>query len=139
MSPCRGLHHVALAVRDREVYERTVMFYRDVLGLSPVRQWSKPPRHITMLGFGNAILEIVFGAEGSGTGALPHMALTVEHPEDVDELLERCLAFGCALERPAADVEGVEDGSGGPGETFRLRNGFCTGPAGESLEFFYEY
>lgn len=139
MSACRGLHHVAIAVQDREAYGRTVTFYRDVLGLPPVRQWSKPPRHITMLNFGNCILEIVFGAEGAGTGAFPHIALAVERPEDVDRLLELCRDFGCSVERPASDVEGVEDGFVAPAGTFRLRNGFCTGPVGESLEFFYEY
>ena len=139
MSICKGLHHVAMAVQDRAVYERTVAFYRDVVGLSLVRQWGNPPRHITMLDFGNGILEIVFGAEGSGTGVFPHMALAVNRPEDVDGLLERCLAHGCTLERPAGDVEAVEDGVEAPAAAFRLRNAFCIGPAGERLEFFYEY
>ena len=139
MSVCRGLHHVAMAVQDRAVYERTVAFYREVLGLSLVRQWTNPPRHITMLDFGNCILEIIFGAEGAGTGVFPHMALAVNHPEDVDRLLERCLVHGCTLERPAGNVEAVEDDADAPAGAFRLRVGFCIGLAGERLEFFYEY
>ena len=94
-----------------------------------------------MLDFGNSILEIVFGAEGTGTGVFSHIALQVERPEEVDAMLERCIAAGCTLSRPADSVQAEEEtcGGGRPTKSFRLRNGFCTGPAGESLEFFCEY
>lgn len=141
MNVCKGLHHVAMAIQDREVYERTTAFYKDLIGLPLIRTWARGPRHITMLDFGNSILEIVFGAEGAGTGVFAHIALAVERPEDVDAMLERCVAWGCILSRPAEDVLAGEETCGGerqPG-SFRMRNGFCTGPAGESLEFFCEF
>ena len=56
-------------------------------------------------------------------------------------MLGICGAAGCTVTRPAGDLDrredlpGEENGSG-RGEPFRLRNGFCLGPAGESLEFF---
>ncbi len=131
-----GLHHVGMFVRDRDVYERTVAFYRDVVGLAPVRQWARPTRHITMLDFGNgALLEIVQGAEGEGSGVFAHIALAVDAPESVDAMLERCAARGCEVTQPAGTVEVTAEG----GRTFRFRNGFCRGPAGESLEIFCEF
>lgn len=131
------LHHLAMAIADHDVYKRTVEFYTNVVGLSLLRSWSNGPRHITMLDFGNSILEIVYGAEGSGTGVFSHIAVGTERPEDVDAMLEHCVAAGCRLIRPTGDVNAVEDGENG--RSFRIRNGFCCGPAGESLEFFCEY
>lgn len=136
------LHHVALAVQDEEQYRRAVAFYEQVIGLPLVRQWARPPRRITMLDFGNTILEIVCGAEGSGAGAFPHIALLMEKREDVDAMLARCAEAGCRITRPAEDVEGAEElVAGGElrlGAPVRLRNGFCLGPVGEQIEFFWE-
>ncbi|WP_077072455.1 VOC family protein [Mailhella massiliensis] len=141
MSVCKGLHHVAMAIQDRETYERTVAFYRDVIGLPLLRTWRRGERHITMLDFGNSILEIVFGAEGAGTGVFAHIALKVDRPEDVDAMLERALACGCTPSRPAESALAEEETCGGGRQagTFHLRNAFCIGFAGESLEFFCEY
>jgi glyoxylase I family protein len=136
------LHHVALAVQDEERYELAVEFYQQVLELPLVRRWARPPRRITMLDLGSCILEIVFGAEGSGAGAFPHIALAVDRPEDVDAMLARCAEAGCTITRPAENVEGVEEVQEGGtmryGAPVRLRNGFCLGPVGEQIEFFWE-
>ncbi len=136
-----GLNHVALAVQDSAVYANVVDFYVKTLGLRLIRRWGNPPKHITMLDMGNCVLEIVFGAAGAGEGAFPHIAFGVERPEDVDAMLSLCAAAGCAITRPAGDLDKYEDLPDGPdnnaqGAPFRLRNGFCLGPAGESLEFF---
>ena len=136
-----GLNHVALAVQDSAVYANVVDFYVKTLGLRLIRRWGNPPKHITMLDMGNCMLEIVLGANGSGEGAIPHMALGVETPEEVDAMLEKCAAAGCTVTRPAGDIDKNEDLPGMPmhnaqGRPFRLRNGFCRGPAGETLEFF---
>ena len=136
------LHHVALAVQDEERYERAVEFYQQVLGFPLVRRWARPPKRITMLDFGNSILEIILWAEGRGTGAFPHIALAVDRPEDVDAMLLRCAEAGCTVIRPAEDVECVEEVQEGGeirfGVPVRLRNGFCLGPVGEQIEFFWE-
>ncbi len=139
----KRLNHVALAVQDRGVYERTVGFYRKTLGMDIVRRWGNGPKHITMLDMEGCILEIVFGASGSGEGAIPHMALEVECREDVDRLLDLCAAAGCTVTRPPSDIEACEDPAEGtegsvPGAAFALRNGFCLGPAGETIEFFWQ-
>ena len=136
-----GLNHVALAVQDNDTYAKTVGFYRNTLGLPLIRCWGNPPKHITMLDMGNCVLEIVYGAAGTGEGAFPHIAFGVERPEDVDAMLRLCADAGCAITRPAGDLDKREDLPDGPahnaqGAPFRLRNGFCMGPAGESLEFF---
>lgn len=138
---CKGLHHVAMSIQDRDVYDRTVKFYHEVLGLPVLRQWTKATRHITMLDFGNTILEIVFGAEGSGTGTIAHMAVNVSAPEDVDKMLERCLAAGCRADRPATSAEVLTEREDGQkdGGTIHLRNGFCIGHAGELIEFYCEF
>jgi len=126
----KGIHHLSIAVSEKEIYDRTIAFYRDVLGCSFVRSWGKDPRHITMLDAGNCIIELVLGGEGSGGGCLSHVALEVATPEEVDTVMQRCLEAGCVLTRSVVDVEPVEDS----GHTFRLRFGFCTGLAGEQIE-----
>ncbi len=139
MSICKGVHHISLAVADREVYERTLAFYRDVLGFAFARSWSNPPKHITMLNTGNCMLELVLGAEGSGMGTFAHVALAVAKPEDVDALLDACVAAGCKVSRPVAARDTFEDGAvpGEKGRPMYLRTAFCTGLAGEQLEIFY--
>ena len=137
----KGLNHVALAIQDGALYEKTVDFYANILGLPLIRRWGNPPKHITMLDMGNCMLEIVLGADGAGEGAFPHMALGVETPEEVDAMLGKCAAAGCKVTRPAGEIDKNEDLPGKPmhnaqGKPFRLRNGFCRGLAGESLEFF---
>ena len=140
MSIC-GLNHVALAVQDLGVYEKTIAFYTNILGLPIIRRWGNPPKHITMLDMGNCMLEIILGADGSGEGAFPHIALCVDTPDEVDAMLKKCAGSGCIVTRPANDIDKCEALPDAPmhnaqGKPFCLRNGFCRGPAGESLEFF---
>ena len=65
----------------------------------------------------------------------------MDRPEDVDAMLERALACGCTPSRPAESALAEEETCGGGRQagTFHLRNAFCIGFAGESLEFFCEY
>lgn len=63
-----GLHHVALAIQDRSIYERTVDFYRHVLEFPLVRSWGRAERHVTVLNMGNCALEIVYGSVPCGAG-----------------------------------------------------------------------
>ena len=128
------LHHVAMAVQDRAVYERTVRLYRDVLGFPLRRSWSSPPRHITVLDMGNGALEIVYGAEGSSTGVFSHMAVAVSDPSELDTLLERCMKAGCTLTRLVKKMDVVQE----DGWPYCFLNAFCLGPAGETLELFCE-
>ncbi len=139
ISGLKRLNHVALAIREKETYERSVSFYRGTLGLELVRRWAIGQKHITMLDMGNCVLEIICGAPGSGEGAIPHIALETERKEDVDRMLALCASAGCTVTRPASDIESHEEAeNGGQGAPISLRNGFCLGPAGESIEFFWQ-
>ena len=124
-----------MAIQNRDVYDRVIAFYRDVIGLPVLRSWEKPPRHVTMLDIGNCVLEVVFGAEGKETGVFSHIALAVKRPEEVDAFLDRCVAAGCTLISPAENMDVTEEESG---NVFRFRKAFCQGFAGETLEFFCE-
>lgn len=41
MTVITGIHHIALKCKGNEHFEKTVSFYRDILGLPAVRQWGK--------------------------------------------------------------------------------------------------
>ena len=85
-----GLHHLTAIVRD---LDRTTAFYRDVLGLSLVRQGSSDDdpdaRHFWFaIGEPSAGHLISFleypsmPASTTGTGAVQHFALIVESAEE---------------------------------------------------------
>lgn len=41
MTVITGVHHIALKCKGIEHFEKTVSFYRDILGVPAVRQWGK--------------------------------------------------------------------------------------------------
>ena len=141
MNAFKGLSHIALAVTEPQLYEKAIAFYERTLNMPLIRQWANPPKHITMLDMGNCMLEIILGATGKNEGAFPHIAFEVEKPDDVDFMLVACQAAGCKITRPACNLDKNEDIPGkergnAQGKPYRLRNGFCLGPVGETLEFF---
>lgn len=132
-----GLHHAALAVEDIESYGRAVAFYRDVLGFPVVREFSKAPRRIALLDAGNTLIEIVMGAKAdAGMGPVFHICVETSSPDEVDSMLRRCEEAGCAVLAAPEDFHGTDEAEGSGGAGFGFRNAFCTGPAGERLEFF---
>lgn len=132
----KGLHHVALAAPDAAIYGRAVAFYRDVLGFPVMKSFSNGPRRITMLDMGNTVLEIVGGVETEAVGPVFHLAVEVDRPDEVDAMLGKCAAAGCAVTVPPSELRRPDETNAGA--EVALRNAFCTGPAGERLEFFCE-
>lgn len=86
----RGLHHLTAIVRD---LDRTTAFYRDVLGLSLVRQGvsddDPDARHFWFAAGDPAAGHLISFLEypsmppaTAGTGAVQHFALVVDSPEE---------------------------------------------------------
>lgn len=125
-----GLHHIALKAQNEETFEKTVSFYREVLGLLPLRSWGEGERAGVMLSFGEGCMEIfASGEEVPSVGAIRHFAFRTE---DVDALVERARASGCAVTVEPKDIEI-------PSEVPLLaRIAFLVGPCGEEIELFCE-
>ena len=79
MALIKGIHHVSMKTRDEQEYNKTVEFYRDILGLSVARTWEFG----IMFDSGNGLIEIFKNAEDElGKGVIRHVAFAVD---DVDE------------------------------------------------------
>ena len=116
-----GLTHVALAVADAQ---RSLRFYRDVLGVVPV--YEKP-------GFVQAqtpgsrdvlVFEETGGVRGQG-GGIAHFGFRLQDPSDIDDAVR-------AIEAAGGRVR--ERGDFVPGEPYV----FFTDPDGYELELWYE-
>ena len=73
MTVITGVHHIALKCKGIEYFEKTVSFYRDILGVPAVRQWGKGTESESCLNPG--IIEIFSdGNDIPGEGAIRHVA-----------------------------------------------------------------
>ena len=54
MSLIKGIHHVSMKCSSTEEYEKTIDFYKNILGIPVVREWQAG----IMLDTGNGIVEI---------------------------------------------------------------------------------
>ena len=130
MSFIKGIHHIALEAVGVEAFERTVAFYRDVLGMPVKRSWGEGTGSGAMLDTGAGLMEIFArGLEDKPQGAIRHFALAVD---DVDAVVEAVRAAG----RPVTD--GPKDIVIGSVPPLPARIAFCIGPVGEEIEFFCE-
>lgn len=121
MANILGLHHVALKIREDE-YEKTMTFYRDVLGMKLLRTWG----NCCMLDLGNTILEIVGNSDGSDIGgSRNHFAILTD---DVDSMIEKVRSEGYKIT--------IEPKDANLGGDYPVRLGFFIGPANETVEFF---
>ncbi len=123
-----GIHHVALKCCGIAEFERTVYFYRDLLGLCEVRRWGEGENSAVMLDTGEGLLEIFAnGAERLGMGALRHIALATP---DTDACIEAVRAAGYRVISEPVDIciPSVPP--------YPARIAFCEGPVGEEVEFF---
>ena len=124
-----GIHHIALKCRGVEEFEKTVHFYRDILGLSTARSWGEGDSSGIMLDTGAGLLEIFANANDKlGMGAIRHMALAVE---DVDACVEAVRSAGYTITVEPSDICIASN------PPYPARVAFCIGPAGEDLEFFH--
>ena len=119
MSSTPELDHAGVHVSD---LERSVAFYRDVLGLREQTRFTLGNEQLVFLAAGAGLVELI--ADGSGrraTGAVDHLALRVT---DLDAQLPRLREAGVQL----LDETPVEVRS------LNARILFCVGPDGERIE-----
>lgn len=122
----RGIHHVALKCRTPEQYEKTIAFYRDVLGMPVKRSWVTG----TMLDTGAGVMEIFNDAEDDlPQGMIRHFALDVP---DTDACVKAVKEAGYEVFVEPKDICIPSD------PPFPARIAFCYGPMGEEIEFFQE-
>ena len=126
----KGIHHVALRCCGREQFDRTVHFYRDVLGLRPFRAWGEGDNAAVILSTGNGCLEIFAnGKEPMPQGVWLHVALATDN---TDDCIRRVREAGYEVHIPPQDVDIASE------PVYPVRIAFCHGPAGEEVEFFQE-
>lgn len=125
-----GIHHIALKCCGMELYEKTVAFYRDILGVPVARQWGEGEHLGIMLDTGAGILEIFSdGTDMPGQGALRHIAFATK---DTDACIKAVRDAGYAVIEEPHDIVI-------PSEVpYPARIAFCIGPVGETVEFFCE-
>ena len=125
-----GIHHIALKCCGVEEFEKTVCFYRDILGLRVVRSWGEGDGQAVMIDTGDAMFEIFANADDRlGAGALRHLALAVE---DTDVCVEAVREAGYQVTMEPNDIVIPSN------PPYPARIAFCVGPVGEELEFFCE-
>ncbi len=121
-----GIHHIALKCRGIEEFNRTVAFYRDLLGLPVAREWGNGTA--VMLDTGAGLLEIFANAEDEpSVGAVRHFALATD---DVDACIAAVRAAGYKITVEPNDICIPSE------PPYPARIAFCVGPIGEEIEFF---
>lgn len=124
----QGIHHIALKCQGVEAFEKTVGFYRDVLGLEVARTWGEGETSGIMFDTGSGLLEIFANAPDTlPQGTIRHFALATN---DVDGCIEVVRAAGYQV---TIEPKDIVIGSVPP---YPARIGFCIGPVGEEIEFF---
>jgi glyoxylase I family protein len=124
-----GIHHLALKCQGVDEFEKTVHFYRDILGIPMARCWGEGENAGIMLDTGAGLLEIFANAPDKlGMGAIRHMALAVE---DVDACVDAVRAAGYTITMEPTDICIASE------PPYPARIAFCIGPVGEELEFFH--
>ena len=123
-----GIHHVALKCQGVEHFEKTLCFYRDLLGLPVARSWGSGEESGVMLDTGAGLLEIFANAADClEAGALRHIAFAVE---DTDACIEAVRKAGYEVTMEPKDISIPSD------PPYPARIAFCNGPVGEEVEFF---
>ena len=128
MIKIKGIHHVAIKANGVEQFEKTINFYKEILGLPLIRRWEKGGAFCAMLDTGAGILELFSNADCEPQlGPLRHIAFEVER---VYDCIEAVRAAGYQITVEPKDVDIPSD------PVFPIRVGFCIGAAGEEVEFF---
>lgn len=124
-----GIHHLALKCQGVDEFEKTVHFYRDILGLPIARSWGEGESSGIMLDTGAGLLEIFANAPDKlGSGAVRHFALAAD---DVDACIDAVRTAGYEVTMEPTDI------CIGSVPPYPARIAFCIGPVGEEIEFFH--
>ena len=130
-----GFHHVCIKTRD---WDRTIEFYRDVLGCSEKIAWRALPQRAMMLDTGDGNYMEVFedlAYQPAANGSVVHFALRTTR---LDDVAARVRAAGAKITMEPKDVT-IPNTANGPDAVkvpVPIRIFFCEGPAGEIIEFF---
>lgn len=122
-----GFHHVGLKVKD---YDKTVKFYKEVLGLKEKLAWQMGDDPAVMLTMDDGgILEIFGGGtdEDEANPRWPHFAIKVD---DVAAMFKKAVEAGTKPRMEPAKLA--------IGGTLNVEVAFVYGFGGEVLEFFKE-
>lgn len=120
----QGIHHVSMKCRNAEEYAKVREFYRDVLGLSIMKECE----NCTLFDTGSGIVEIFRNKTGKpDKGILAHFAFAAEN---VDACADAVRKAGYEIFIEPKDTEIGGD------PAFPARIAFCKGPLGEEIEFF---
>jgi catechol 2,3-dioxygenase-like lactoylglutathione lyase family enzyme len=125
-----GFHHVCVKTRD---WDRTMAFYRDLLGCREKITWRAAPQRAAMLDTGDGNYMEVFedlAYEAAPQGAVFHFAFRTTC---LDEAAARVRAAGYRITVEPKDATIATTNGAGP---VPIRIFFCEGPNGESVEFF---
>ena len=123
-----GIHHVALKCQGVAEFNKTVSFYRDILGLPVARSWGDGEEAGIMLDTGAGLFEIFANAcDRPEAGAFRHLALEVEN---TDVCIEAVRAAGYKITMEPTDICIASN------PPYPARIAFCIGPVGEEIEFF---
>jgi len=130
MVKINGKQHVAIKANGEEQFNKTISFYKDILGLPLIRRWEKGGALCAMLDTGAGILELFSNADSEPLlGPIRHIAFNVE---SVDDCIEAVRAAGYEITVEPKDVDIPSN------PAYPIRVGFCIGAAGEEVEFFSE-
>jgi len=125
-----GFHHVCVKTRD---WDRTIEFYRDVLGCIEKISWRTPPERAAMLDTGDGNYIEVFedlNYTPAPDGAVIHFALRTSK---LNEVAEHVRQSGAKITVEPKDVTITTTNGAG---VVLVRLFFCEGPSGEVIEFF---
>lgn len=121
-----GFHHVALRAKD---FDASLKFYTRGLGFRQVMAWGEGDKRAVMLDTGDgSCLEIFAGGqEPAPVGGFLHVAFT---SRDCDAAIEAARKAGANV---TMEPQSLTIPSAPPVD---VRIAFCTGPDGETIEFF---
>ena len=126
MSLIKDIHHVSLKCCNEEEYNKTIDFYKNVLGLEVVRTWKTG----IMFEAGSSLIEIFNDGEVQlDKGMIRHFAFATD---DVDACVKAVTDAGYEVFIGPKDIVIASE------PEFPARMAFCHGPLGEDIEFFQE-
>lgn len=126
----KGIHHVSLKCNGFENFEKTVDFYKNILGMEEVRSWGTGSSSGAMLKAGQVLIELFANAEEQmPKGVVSHFAFAVKN---VDECVAAVRKAGYEILIEPKDIEIQST------PVYPARIAFCIGPSGEEIEFFEE-
>ena len=128
----KGVHHIAIKCRGREQFEKTMHFYRTLLGMPIVREWSSAeglPCAMVDIGGGSKMEIFANALDVLPQGTLRHLAFAVN---SVDECVATVRTAGYEITIEPTDICIQSN------PPYPARIAFCIGPVGEEIEFFEE-